>query len=132
MNTSGPGDGLRPSSPPTARTAKPAKSDSSWFSPRTGQGPGFVPECAVEGCRDDSFGGQLLQSLPGASVGKPRWLVKFYCSNHGPALSIFVSNLFQYRILGRRDLGVYSLAKLSETEQNHRAILREKDHGRLR
>lgn len=125
------GEGPRPSgtSQATGRTAKPVKSDASWFSPRTRRDPGFIPECAA--CPEDAWGGELLSSLPGATLGKARWLVRFTCRQHGPAVpGILVSNLFQYRVLGRRSEGVYALEKLNEAEQSHRAALRDKQNGR--
>jgi hypothetical protein len=68
-------------------------------------------------------------------MGKPRWLVRFFCKEHSKAVSwsLLTSNLFQYRIMGKRDQGSYTLEKLTPLEQNHRAILREKaDGGRIR
>lgn len=77
----------------------------------------------------------LLNTLPGATLGKPRWLVRFFCRPHGEGLpwSLLCSNLFQYKILTHSEHGVYAVEKLTELEQNRRAILREKHGaGRLR
>lgn len=81
-------------------------------------------------CATASYAGELLASLPGQTLGKPRWVVRFFCQDHPANVGIFCANLFQYKFLGRRGQGIYFVQKLTEAEQNHRAVLREKQRGR--
>ena len=124
----GPSETTRPQG--TRPTPKEVRSDASWFSPRSSQSPAaFSPECSI--CNLPAEGATFLSFVAGLGIGRHAWVAEFRCQEHKPSggFALIAANLSQWRVYARTAQGIYGVRKLSEEEQNLRAL---KDHEQRR
>lgn len=81
-----------------------------------------MPECAD--CGEPSFGAQFLAYVSSLGPGRHAWVARFVCEHckGDRFLAMLCANLNQWRLHSRTEQGVYGIRKLSESEQNIRAL----------
>jgi hypothetical protein len=76
-----------------------------------------------------SHGANFLRFVEGLGVGRHAWVAEFLCQEHaGGFLPLLCANLNQWRLYARTAPGVYGVRKLSEEEQNLRALKAHEQH----
>src|SRR5262245_13166166 len=120
--------GRYPNNTPRAKQRRDARSDATWYSMRSDQNSGFIPECAIPDCLKPSYGGEIVQSLEGQTGGHASFMFRFFCKEHTkePFPPIYSSGLFGWKITGHWERGVYTMFKLTSEEQEARALRRAK------